>query len=89
MDGADAKNQSFGGQGQRAEMNLIDTIRSRKAEKLEVASTLCQAKSQHSRLARTATSEAEAEKAGICADTHRGKSRVRASRGKGEGLSLS
>lgn len=35
MDGADAKNQSYGGQGQRAEINLRDTIISRKAEKLE------------------------------------------------------
>lgn len=34
---------------------------------------MCQAKSQHSGLARTAATEAEAEKAGICTTTHRGK----------------
>lgn len=78
-DGANAKNQSYGGQGQRAGINFIDPIISRKAEKLEVASTLCQAKSQHSGLARTATTEAEAEKAGICTATHRGEGRLPAS----------
>lgn len=67
------RTRAMGGQGQRAGINLIDPIISRKAEKLEVASTLCQAKSQHSWLARTAATEAEAEKAGICTATHRGK----------------
>lgn len=78
------RTRAMGGQGQRAGINLIDPIISRKAEKLEVASTLCQAKSQHSGLARTAAMEAEAEKAGICTTTHR-VGRVPASRGKGEG----
>lgn len=48
--------QSVGaeGRGQRAGVNLTDLTMSRKAEKSEVPSTLCQAVSQHSRLARTA-----------------------------------
>lgn len=37
-----------------------------------MASTLCQATSQHGGLARTATPEAEAEEAGICAADHEG-----------------
>lgn len=72
-DGTEAKNygQSNGGRGQRAGINLTDGTVPRKAEKSEVPSTLGQAKSQHSRLARTAMPGAEAEEAGICTDGHR------------------
>lgn len=56
------------GQGEPYRHNYL-----RKAENLEVASTLCLATSQHSGLARTATPDAKAERAGIYTVTHRGR----------------